>query len=75
MGMKNHEVVPLALMSTVAGISVSQCQKIAHDLVKHKLCNYEHKKGNGRAYTYNDIDLAGYKISVVLSGNWFSWFP
>ena len=45
MGMKNHEVVPLALVSSVAGLGVSQCQKIAHELVKHKLCCYEHKKG------------------------------
>ena len=45
MGMKNHEVVPLALVSSVGGLSVSLCERIAHDLVKHKLCSYEHKKG------------------------------
>lgn len=45
--MKNHEVVPLALLSSIAGLSVSQCQKITHELVKHKLCSYEHNKSMG----------------------------
>ncbi len=45
MGMKNHDIVPLALLSSIAGLNVSQCQKMLHDLVKHKLCSYEHKKG------------------------------
>ena len=45
MGMKNHEVVPVELVSIIAGINLSQCRKILIELVRHKLCCYEHRTG------------------------------
>ena len=56
MGMKNHEVVPVELVSIIAGINLSQCRKILIDLVRHKLCCYEHRTGM--------LTVLGYEIYV-----------
>lgn len=42
--MKNHEVVPGSLVSSIAGVKPGECQKILRNLTKHRLVCYEHKK-------------------------------
>ena len=44
MGMKNHEVVPGSLISSIAGVKPGECLKILRNLAKHRLVCYEHKK-------------------------------
>ena len=48
MGMKNHEIVPLSLVSQIASLKHGGCHKILKELVKNKLLCYE----NGRQGNY-----------------------
>ena len=43
--MKNHEVVPINLVASIAGLRHGGCHNILKELVQHKLVCYEHKKG------------------------------
>lgn len=61
MGMKNHEVVPVELVSIIAGINLSQCRKILIDLVRHKLCCYEHRTVCGYRLTFTGYDYLALK--------------
>ena len=45
MGMKNHEVVPLPLIASIASLRNGGCHKIIKELVRHKLICFEHSKG------------------------------
>ncbi|XP_019722496.1 serine/threonine-protein kinase RIO2 [Hippocampus comes] len=44
MGMKNHEIVPVSLLSSIASLKHGGCNKILRELVKHKLVAYERTK-------------------------------
>jgi RIO kinase 2 len=44
MGMKNHEVVPLPLIASIASLRNGGCHKVLKELVRHKLVCYEHSK-------------------------------
>lgn len=44
MGMKNHEVVPASLVSSISNLRAGGCVKILKELVRHKLVCYEHTK-------------------------------
>ncbi|KAM3867916.1 serine/threonine-protein kinase RIO2 [Diretmus argenteus] len=44
MGMKNHEMVPVSLLSSIASLKHGGCNKILRELVKHKLVAYERTK-------------------------------
>ena len=44
MGMKNHEIVPIALISQIASLKHGGCHKVLKELVKNKLLVFE----NGR---------------------------
>lgn len=44
MGMKNHEIVPVSLLSSIASLKHGGCNKILKELVKHKLVVYERTK-------------------------------
>jgi hypothetical protein len=46
MGMKNHEVVPLTLIASIASLRNGGCNKILKELVRHKLVAYDNGKGN-----------------------------
>lgn len=41
MGMKNHEIVPAALVASLANLPCGGCHKILRELSKHKLVAYE----------------------------------
>ncbi|KAL3867147.1 hypothetical protein ACJMK2_044370 [Sinanodonta woodiana] len=57
MGMKNHEIVPVALIASIAHLHAGGCHKILRELSKHRLVAYEH--GARRVYGYR-LSNAGY---------------
>ncbi|KAE9549497.1 hypothetical protein FO519_007293 [Halicephalobus sp. NKZ332] len=54
MGMKNHEVVPLPLISAVAGIHRGATHRILSDLIKNRLTGYDRGK-----------KFDGYRLTVL----------
>uniref|UniRef100_A0AC34R215 Non-specific serine/threonine protein kinase n=1 Tax=Panagrolaimus sp. JU765 TaxID=591449 RepID=A0AC34R215_9BILA len=57
MGMKNHEVVPLQLISAVANFHRGATFRLLGDLIKNKLVSYEHgKKFNGYRLNVSGYD-------------------
>lgn len=46
MGQKNHEIVPLALIASIAALRSGGVHKVLKELVRHKLVCYEHAKSN-----------------------------
>lgn len=42
MGMKNHEIVPLNLIASIADLKHGGCHKVLRQLEKHKLLRFEH---------------------------------
>uniref|UniRef100_A0A914DFG1 Serine/threonine-protein kinase RIO2 n=1 Tax=Acrobeloides nanus TaxID=290746 RepID=A0A914DFG1_9BILA len=61
MGMKNHELVPLALISAIAGIHRGAVSKALSDLIKHKLVIYE----RGKRYDGYRINYLGYDFLAL----------
>ena len=57
MGMKNHEIVPAALVASIAALKHGGCQKMLHELAKHRLVLYE--RGGKRVDGYR-LTNAGY---------------
>lgn len=60
MGMKNHEIVPINLVASIAGLKHGGCHKVLKQLVQHKLVCYEHKKG-----TCSLISSVDHKLKAV----------
>ncbi|KTG32621.1 hypothetical protein cypCar_00011732 [Cyprinus carpio] len=44
MGMKNHEIVPVSLIASIASLKHGGCNKVLRELVKHKLLAYEQQQ-------------------------------
>ncbi|XP_021236877.1 serine/threonine-protein kinase RIO2 [Numida meleagris] len=44
MGMKNHEIVPVSLIASIASLKHGGCNKILRELGKHRLLAYERTK-------------------------------
>lgn len=44
MGMKNHEIVPVSLIASIASLRHGGCNKVLRELVRHKLLAYERTK-------------------------------
>lgn len=42
--MKNHEIVPMSLITQIANLKHGGCHKIIRELVKNKLLAYENSK-------------------------------
>uniref|UniRef100_A0A3Q3XDH5 Serine/threonine-protein kinase RIO2 n=1 Tax=Mola mola TaxID=94237 RepID=A0A3Q3XDH5_MOLML len=62
MGMKNHEIVPVSLLSSIASLKHGGCNKILRELVKHKLVVYEHTKTvQGYRLNYGGYDYLALK--------------
>lgn len=61
-GMKDHEIVPLALLSSTANLRHGGCHKIISSLLRDKLLSHERKK-----YGYDGYRLtnAGYDILAL----------
>ncbi|XP_041856220.1 serine/threonine-protein kinase RIO2 [Melanotaenia boesemani] len=72
MGMKNHEIVPVSLLSSIASLKHGGCNKILRELVKHKLVVYERTKTvQGYKLNYGGYDYLALKTlcsrEVILS--------
>lgn len=72
MGMKNHEIVPVSLLSSIASLKHGGCNKILRELVKHKLVVYERTKTvQGYRLNYGGYDYLALKTlcarDVILS--------
>ncbi|XP_044052721.1 serine/threonine-protein kinase RIO2 [Siniperca chuatsi] len=72
MGMKNHEIVPVRLLSSIASLKHGGCNKILRELVKHKLVVYECTKTvQGYRLNYGGYDYLALKTlcsrEVVIS--------
>ncbi|XP_041643592.1 serine/threonine-protein kinase RIO2 [Cheilinus undulatus] len=62
MGMKNHEIVPVSLLSSIASLRHGGCNKILRELVKHKLVVYERTKTvQGYRLNYGGYDYLALK--------------
>ncbi|XP_030226667.1 serine/threonine-protein kinase RIO2 [Gadus morhua] len=62
MGMKNHEIVPVSLLASIASLKHGGCNKILRELVKHKLLSYEHTKTvHGYRLNYGGYDYLALK--------------
>lgn len=63
MGMKNHEIVPAALVAAIANLKHGGCQKVLHELAKHRLVSYESngKRVNGYRLTNGGYDYLALK--------------
>uniref|UniRef100_A0A3Q2VDS8 Serine/threonine-protein kinase RIO2 n=1 Tax=Haplochromis burtoni TaxID=8153 RepID=A0A3Q2VDS8_HAPBU len=62
MGMKNHEIVPVSLLSSIASLKHGGCNKILRELVKHKLVVYERTKTvQGYKLNYGGYDYLALK--------------
>lgn len=59
MGMKNHEIVPVSLLSSIASLKHGGCNKILRELVKHKLVVYERSKSKSLRFclTYSGANV------------------
>ena len=63
MGMKNHEIVPPALVASIAALKHGGSQKLLHELAKHRLVSYEHggKRVDGYRLTNSGYDYLALK--------------
>lgn len=62
MGMKNHEIVPISLVSQIASLKHGGCHKVIKELVKNKLLCYENTRdGTGYKLTYAGYDYLALK--------------
>ncbi|KAJ8380427.1 hypothetical protein SKAU_G00012050 [Synaphobranchus kaupii] len=62
MGMKNHEMVPVSLIASIASLRHGGCNKILRELVKHKLVAYERTKTvQGYRLNYGGYDYLALK--------------
>jgi len=65
MGQKNHELVPLELVASIASLRAGGVHKVIKELIKHKLVAYEHvSKNPGYRLTYNGYDYLALKTLV-----------
>ena len=63
--MKNHEIVPINLVASIAGLKHGGCHKILKELVQHKLVCYEHKKGKHHTYKILSKHVVMKKFATV----------
>lgn len=54
--MKNHEVVPMQLVASIASLRNGGCHKVLKELVRHKLVAFEHAKSR-YYFTIPDIHV------------------
>ncbi|CEL93313.1 unnamed protein product [Vitrella brassicaformis CCMP3155] len=64
MGMKNHEVVPVPLIESIAKVKRAGIYKILQELLKHKLLAHDRKKYDGFKLTYLGYDFLALRALV-----------
>jgi RIO kinase 2 len=57
MGMRNHEIVPVPLIESIAKLNRGGTFKIISNLLKHKLLAHENKAYDGYRLTYKGFDF------------------
>ena len=57
MGMRNHELVPVELISSIAKLRHGGIHKILSNLLRHKLLAHDSKKYNGYRLSYLGFDI------------------
>lgn len=55
MGMKNHEIVPLNLIASIADLKHGGCHKVLRQLEKHKLLRFEHGRSTSGCILINVV--------------------
>lgn len=72
MGMKNHEVVPLPLISSIAGLHRGATFRVLGDLLKNRLSSYE--RGKRCMFLFSALELGdillffiddGYRLTIL----------
>ncbi|EDV22086.1 uncharacterized protein TRIADDRAFT_29316 [Trichoplax adhaerens] len=61
MGMKNHEIVPINLITSIADLKHGGCHKVLRQLEKHRLLRFEHGKSSGYRLTFTGYDYLALK--------------
>ncbi|KAI4786334.1 hypothetical protein KUCAC02_037183, partial [Chaenocephalus aceratus] len=75
MGMKNHEIVPVSLLSSIASLKHGGCNKVLRELVKHKLVAYERSRAvqgyrlNNGGYDYLALKTLCAREVLISVGN------
>ncbi|KAL6114293.1 riok2 [Pungitius sinensis] len=75
MGMKNHEIVPVSLVSSIASLKHGGCNKVLRELVKHKLVVYERSRAvqgyrlNNGGYDYLALKTLCAREVLISVGN------
>ncbi|XP_016326709.1 serine/threonine-protein kinase RIO2-like [Sinocyclocheilus anshuiensis] len=75
MGMKNHEIVPVSLIASIASLKHGGCNKVLRELVKHKLLAYERSKTvqgyrlNHGGYDYLALKTLSSRDVILSVGN------
>ena len=64
MGMKNHELVPVELVSAISGLKHGGAYKYIRDLLKHKLVHHDNQKYDGYRLTPLGYDFLAIKAFV-----------
>ncbi|KAF4666961.1 Serine/threonine-protein kinase RIO2, partial [Perkinsus chesapeaki] len=67
-GHKNHELVPLQLVESIAGLKRGGCYKTLQNLLKHKLVAHDGKTYDGYKLTYNGYDFLALR-TLMSRGN------
>eukprot|EP00128_Syssomonas_multiformis_P007932 Colp12_sorted_trinity150504_noHs@10380 len=61
MGMRNHEIVPTALVANIAAMKIDRTKKTLRQMVERKLVVHENKKYDGYKLTYLGYDYLAIK--------------
>ena len=62
MGMKNHELVPAALIQSISKLKRANTYKIIQNLLKHKLIMHKNLKFDGYALNYPGYDYLALRV-------------
>lgn len=61
MGMKNHEIVPMELIASIAHLRHGGCHKVLKELARNSLVKYEHGRVAGYRLTFSGYDYLALK--------------
>lgn len=62
MGMKNHEIVPVDLIASIAKLRAGGIQKILSQLLRHRLIAHDGDSYEGFRLTYNGYDFLALRV-------------
>ncbi len=64
MGMRNHEIVPVGLIGSIAKLKRGNTFKIIQNLLKHKLIEHNNSKYDGYSLNYLGYDFLALNVLV-----------